>query len=229
MPASRSTDPPVRRFDLVVLDLDGTLVDSEALLVQLVNGTLVASGLAAAAPRAVAALIGLPLDEVFRRAAPGADGDALDALCRDYRAGANAAEFVRQFRLYADVPETLSALRQQGVRLAVATSKGRATTLDILDHCAIAGRFDAVIGGDCVGRGKPHPEMVELARANFDTPTDRTLMVGDTSYDIEMGKAAGVATCAVTYGMHDADALRALQPDFLIDRFSALSALVLGQ
>ena len=214
------------RFDLLVLDLDGTLVDSEALLVDLVNETLQAAGYPAAARRTVATSIGLPLAEVFQRALPKAAADAIDALCAQYRKRANQLDFVRRFRLYPEVDSTLDRLRAAGVRLVVGTSKGRATTLDILRHCGIVGAIDAVIGGDSVSRGKPHPEMVERARALFRTPAERTLMVGDTSFDIQMGQAAGVATCAVTYGMHAPEVLSALQPDFLIDRFAVLPTLL---
>jgi phosphoglycolate phosphatase len=217
-----------RRFDLLLLDLDGTLVDSQSILVGLVNDTLDTAGYARAAVQIVAGSIGLPLDEVFRRAAPDASDDAVARLCTSYRRRADTPEFVRQFRLYGDVASTLTALRSAGARLVVATSKGRATTLDILRHCAIDNVIDAVIGGDSVSRGKPHPEMVHQAQALFAIPPERTVLIGDTSFDMQMGQAAGVATCAVTYGMHAADVLRALQPDFVIDRFAMLRELLIG-
>jgi len=219
---------PEPRFALVMLDLDGTLVDSEAMLVGLVNETLAANGMPLASPRRVAATIGLPLDDVFRRAAHGADAEQIAALCVHYRRCADAAEFVSRFRLFDGVADTLAALCRAGTRLVVATSKGKATTLDIVRHCGIAAWLHDVIGGDCVARGKPHPEMVEHALATHDIAPERALVVGDTSFDIQMGQAAGVATCAVTYGMHDADALRALRPDFVIDRFASLFDLVTG-
>jgi phosphoglycolate phosphatase len=214
------------RFDLLVLDLDGTLVDSEAILVSRVNETLTANGFAPADTRAVAATIGLPLDEVFRRALPSASAPTIQALCGHYREHADRPDFVRQFNLFPQVSETLLALRTAGARLVIGTSKGRATTVDIAQHCGIAELIDDFIGGDCVARGKPHPEMVEHARARFAAPAARTLMVGDTSFDITMGQAAGVATCAVTYGMHAAGALRALRPDFVIDAFAELAGIV---
>lgn len=217
----------LQRFDLVILDLDGTLVDSAALLVDLVNHTLNAGGLPPAPPRTVAEAIGLPLAEVFRRAAPGADAGAIESLCGDYRARADAAEFVRQFRLYADVAATLAELYARALRLVVGTSKGRPTTLDILAHCAIAHCIDGVVGGDCVRQGKPHPETIEHARRLFPAAPERTLMVGDTTFDMQMGKDAGVATCAVTYGMHGAETLRQLAPDFVIDEFGSLRSLIL--
>lgn len=217
-----------RRFDLLLLDLDGTLVDSQSILVGLVNDTLEALGYARADAAAVGRLIGLPLEEVFRQAAPDMDDDALAASCAHYRRRADALEFVRQFRLYPGVAATLAYLRTTGAKLVIATSKGRATTLDILRHCAIDGVIDAVIGGDSVSRGKPHPEMVHQAQALFATPPERTVVIGDTSFDIQMGQAAGVATCAVTYGVHAADVLRALRPDFVIDRFAMLHELLIG-
>jgi phosphoglycolate phosphatase len=216
------------RFDLVIVDLDGTLVDSQALLVRLVNATLTAHGHPSAAQRTIADAIGLPLEEVFRRALPSADRRALETLCADYRRHADAMEFVRQFRLFADVAVTLEALRARAARLVVATSKSRATTLDILNHCAIPHCFDEVIGGDSVANGKPHREMVDRARRLFPAPPQRTIVVGDTSFDIQMGKSAGVATCAVTYGTHSAELLRALQPDFMIDRFASLLELIVA-
>lgn len=215
-------------FDLLLLDLDGTLVDSEDILVKMVNDTLVAHGHPAGDPRTIAASIGLPLDDVFRRALPGVADDLLPTLCGYYRSRADAGEFVRQFRLYPGVQHTLAALRLGGARVVIATSKGRRTTLDILQHCAIDRLVDDVFGGDCVTRGKPHPEMVQRARERFGTPVEQTMVVGDTSFDIQMGQAAGVATCAVTYGMHPAGVLRALQPDFLIDRFESLRNIVAG-
>jgi len=215
-----------RRIDLLVLDLDGTLVDSEEILVGLVNQTLTQLGHPPAPPRAVAATIGLPLDEVFRRTLSNSSEDAISALCDLYRGEADTPEFVHQFRLYPGVTETLESLHRGGARLVVGTSKGRATTLDIIRHCRLEAIIDDVIGGDCVANGKPHPEMVERARALYEISPARTLMVGDTPFDIAMGQAASVATCAVTYGMHPADALRALKPDFVIDRFPDLLEFV---
>lgn len=216
-------------FDLVIVDLDGTLVDSQALLVGLVNATLHAHGLAMAESTTIAGAIGLPLAEVFRRATPAVPRQTIETLCDAYRRQADAMEFVRRFRLFADVARTLEDLHASAVRLVVATSKGRRTTLDILEHCAIRHCFDEIIGGDSVANGKPHREMVDRARQLFPAIAARTLVVGDTSFDIEMGKSAGVATCAVTYGMHDAVRLGELAPDFLIDRFAALRELIVAR
>lgn len=217
-----------RRFDLVVLDFDGTLADSQGILVGLVNDVLTAHGLPRAADRAVAECIGLPLPEVFRRNLPAAAEEEIAALTRFYRSRADTPEFVRQFRLFPGVRATLGRVRSAGARLVIGTSKGRRTTCDILRHCEIEDLIEAVIGGDSVERGKPHPEMVHQALELFPVARERTLMVGDTSFDIEMGHAAGVATCAVTYGMQEADSLRSLNPRFVIDSVEELEGVVTG-
>jgi phosphoglycolate phosphatase len=217
-----------RRFDLIVFDFDGTLADSQSLLVGLVNEVLAAHGLPRAPDRAVAACIGLPLATVFRRNLRDAEDAQVAALCRVYRTHADAPAFVRQFRLFPGVRPTLANLRAGGARLAIGTSKGHATTRDILRHCRIDDVIEAVVGGDTVGRGKPHPETVERLLTEFGVSRARTLMVGDTTFDIEMGQAAGVSTCAVTYGMQPETSLRRLQPSFVIDRIDELETIVAG-
>ena len=85
-----------------------------------------------------------------------------------------------------------------------------------------------VVMGDIVGKGKPHPETVDRLVTQFGAARERTLMVGDTTFDIEMGQAAGVSTCAVTYGMQPEATLRRLQPSFVIDRIEELNVIVRG-
>lgn len=209
-------------FDVVLFDFDGTLADSEAVLVDLVNQALADRGHAAADAAWIAAHIGLPLERLMQTVAPQLDAGEVAAVCAGYRSRAREPEVVRRFVLFPGVREALFALRDEGVRLAITTSKNRGTTVDIVDHCGIAGVLDAIFGGDSVTRGKPHPEMVETALAHFGCAPERALLVGDTSFDIEMGQAAGVATCAVTWGMQPAAALRRLGPDFVIDRIDQL-------
>ncbi len=218
----------MRRFDLIIFDFDGTLADSQSLLVGLVNQVLAAQGLPVAPEQAVAECIGLPLAVVFRRNLQEAGDDDIATLCRVYRAHADTQEFVRRFRLFPGVRATLDRLRASGTQLAIGTSKGQATTHDILKHCGIDDVIDAVVGGDAVTRGKPHPETVDQLVTQLGASRDRTLMVGDTTFDIEMGHAAGVATCAVTYGMQPEASLRALKPHFVIDRIEELEQIALG-
>jgi len=218
----------MRHFDLLVLDFDGTLADSQAILVGMVNETLEAHGLPRAAERSVAGCIGLPLPDVFRRNVAGAGEECIRTLTRWYRSRADLPDFVRKFRLFPGVRATLDRVRAGGAKLVIGTSKGRATTCEILRHCELDDIIDTVIGGDSVERGKPHPETIERALEIHGSERERVLMVGDTSFDIDMGHAAGVATCAVTYGMQSGESLRALRPHFVIDCIEELERIVGG-
>jgi phosphoglycolate phosphatase len=212
----------MQRFDLILFDFDGTLSDSESVLVDLVNEALTDRGHEAVDAARIAARIGLPLERVMHEIAPHLDAAEIAAICAGYRTRAREPETVQRFVLFPGVREALFALRDQGVRLAITTSKNRSTTVDIVAHCGITDVIEAIFGGDSVTRGKPHPEMVETALAHFGCAPERTLLVGDTSFDIEMGQAAGVSTCAVAWGMQPAEALRQLAPDFVIDRIGEL-------
>lgn len=206
------------KYDLIIFDFDGTLADSESILVGLVNRTLIDRGHAPADPRFVAGCIGLPLAEVFRRSAPQLTAEENVAACHAYRVRANSPDVIAEFALFDGVEALLSDLSRGPAQLAIGTSKSRVTTLRILDHLGITERFDIVLGGDSVERGKPDPEMVRRACEHAACAPERALMVGDTTFDLEMGRAAGADTCAVSYGMQDLTRLRELCPTHVIDR-----------
>ena len=213
-------------FDLILFDFDGTLADSEAVLVGLVNDALQAHGHLPVAHPAIAARIGLPLEKVFQGVRPDLGRAEIAAISAGYRERAHDPEIVRRFVLFPDVRDTLHALHARDVRLGIATSKSRQTTVDIVAHCGIAPVIDEIFGGDSVARGKPDPEMVETALRHFGCERQRTLLVGDTSFDLEMGRTAGVRTCAVSWGMQPLDTLRQCAPDFVIDHISNLHRIV---
>lgn len=207
---------------MVIFDFDGTLADSEDLLIELVLHALAEAGLAPVVePRAIGRLIGLPLLEVLS-AASGVPADRLYDVGRLYRRHADTDGVVARFRLFPGVRQTLEALSRRGKRLAIATSKSRAITEKILVAVGLDDLIRDVVGGDCVQRGKPHPEAVERVLAQVGAAAARAAVVGDTTFDIEMGKSAGVTTVAATYGMHDRDTLAALRPDAFIDDIAEL-------
>src|SRR5665647_3268056 len=89
----------------------------------------------------------------------------------------------------------------------------------VLSHCGILPLFDAVFGSDRTSLPKPHPELALKLLAELGSDPAQAMVVGDTSYDILMGKGAGARTCAVTYGVHPRHQLEAAGPDYIIDRF----------
>jgi len=217
------------RFQLAIFDFDGTLVDSREPIARSANDALAAAGLPERSPAEVHALVGLPLADVLARLA-GAPTAAVPAslveqLCTVYRArfGVHAAG---RTPLFDGVREMIDRVAARGLRLAIATSRGRASAEAILEDHGLADRFAARLGGGCVERGKPHPEMVERILAQLGVPAAATLLVGDTTFDIEMGRAAGVATCGVTYGSHGAELLRAAGATHVIHRPAELLPLL---
>lgn len=211
----------IAAMDLVVFDFDGTLADSEDLLTGLVVRALTDSGLTPVAPAAIGRLIGLPLLEVLSLAS-GVPAERLDAVAQLFRRHADSDDVVGQFRLFPGVRPALEAMAARGQKLAIATSKSRAVTERILAAVHLDGLVPLVVGGDSVRRGKPDPEAVHLVLERTGCAAAKAAVVGDTPYDILMGKAAGVCTVAAAYGMHDRESLAAAAPDHIIDGIAEL-------
>ncbi|MFW6052226.1 MAG: HAD family hydrolase [Myxococcota bacterium] len=216
--------PPAPRYPLYVFDFDGTLADTRGAVVATYLQTLAALGLPPVEPAQIVALMGLPLGTTFERV--GVPPSRVPAAVGEYR---------RRFKtvgtplvaLFDGVRETLLQLREGGSRLAVASSRGRDSLRTLLAHLGIAEHFQIVIGEEDVVRKKPEPEAVARILEHLDVPPFAGVVVGDTVFDLEMGRAAGCATCGVTYGSHAADQLAPFvtDPRHLLDRFDGLLEL----
>jgi phosphoglycolate phosphatase len=207
---------------LAIFDLDGTLVDTPRAIVEAFTAAFAAMGAPVQAPEAIRATIGLPLEEAFRRLLGAPRGDA------------RVAEGVRQYRVFFEslvlprapglvfpgVAEGLAALRASGFTLALATSKFHASADALLRAARLRDEFSLVVGADQVAQPKPHPEMGLLIMRELGAASGRTVMVGDTTHDLAMARAAGMRSVAVTYGVHGADELRAFGPTWVADTFA---------
>ncbi len=201
-------------YRLAVFDFDGTLMDTRAAIVETTMRTMEAAGAPAPEPADVTARIGLALPVVLTELA--GPGHGADGLCALYRAIFATCAPGRS-EVFAGILELLDELRGRGVSLAIATNRSRDSAVAILQEHGMATMFAAVIGGTCVGQPKPHPAMLQHVIDEVGVAAERTLMVGDTIYDVEAGRAAGVATCAVTYGMHDRARLQTAAPTYIAD------------
>lgn len=199
------------RYDTLVFDFDGTLVDTIDLIVASYRAAWTAAKRPVPALPEIRRRIGLPLDEVLAEFGDSADVDAMRAVYRErFLEGLET-----ETRLYAGVPELLGRLGARGLRLGIATSRKMPSLRRLLDVHGIARHFTALASRSCVELGKPHPEMLWRVVGELGAARERTLLVGDTDHDVAMGRAAGVDTCAVTWGAQDEAALRAAEPTYL--------------
>ncbi|MBF0614734.1 MAG: HAD-IA family hydrolase [Magnetococcales bacterium] len=219
---------PGLAFDLVVFDCDGTLVDS-------LDGIVHAARLALAemdgAPEVsreqIAAVVGLSLHQAMAvllpEGSPALLDQAVGAYKRHYQHLADGGELTTP--LFPGVRVTLEQLRDQGVTMAVATGKSLRGLERTLREQRLEGLFAVLMTSD-QAPSKPHPAMIEQILAATLCAPDRTLMVGDTDYDLIMARHAGVRSAAVTYGCHDRIRLARAHPDYWLEQLPDLLPVV---
>ncbi len=191
----------------VLWDLDGTLLDSKQSIRDTMNTVLAERGLPTFSREELDALIGHPLRDIL--ATKTKDVAAVEAMTHRYRAAYNESGWVT-VRLAEGLPEILERLRQEGVLTAVVTSKGQHETEVLLVDLGVAHLFDAIVGDDDVRPLKPDPAPVRAALTLLGgVPTERAVMVGDTTFDVGAARAAGVACIGVLWGTHDRKTLLA--------------------
>lgn len=209
-----------------MFDFDGTLADTFTGIERCVNIALSHFDLPVVDQRRLRPTIGLRLDELFRTIIDTPPSERLIAdLVGVYREWYPVTA-PGLTTLFPGVLSLLETLTQQGMALAMATSKARSNILPILAPLGIGGYFEVVCSDDLVRNGKPHPEMLNYISARLDVPTERMLVVGDTLFDIEMGNAAGAATCAVTWGNHSRARLTTASPTYVVDTMPELEAAI---
>jgi len=228
---------PSTKYALVCFDLDGTLVDSAGdIRAALVHA--LAAVPPSDPPRDEHALgcagLGLPLDEFYALARPAPHPLAGDEGRRrfiDAYRGYYHAHLLDQTRPFPGVAETLAMvkpLRAGGLRTAVATTKKTITAERVLDGLGLADCFDLILGTEEPMPHKPAPDLLLACARRFDRDPRRGLMVGDTERDVLAGRAAGMRTCGVTYGVLGAEGLMPHAPDFLVEKFADLWPLLLS-
>lgn len=195
---------------LAIFDCDGTLVDSGATIYAAVREAFAEHGVAVPSPRECRRVIGLSLGEAMRALVPQGSGDVHAMLTQTYKDKFFAARVEGRVEepLFDGIIELLDALEADGWLLGVATGKSARG----LDHCiechGIAGRFISLQTADR-HPSKPHPGMALRAMADAGAAPETTVVIGDTSYDMGMARAAGATGIGAGWGYHDAHELLA--------------------
>lgn len=211
-------------MELIIFDLDGTLIDSKLDLAHAVNAMRAHMGLGPLDHELIYSYVGNGAPVLVRRALgpemPQEDVDrGLEFFLAYYR-----DHMLDYTTLYPGVRETLEKLDNEERRLAVLTNKPVRISAAILDGLGVGGHFFRVYGGNSFPEKKPHPMGVEALLRESGARKDRTLMVGDSAVDIRTARNAGIPCCGVTYGFQP-DSLERDPPDFLIDRMDQIFQL----
>jgi phosphoglycolate phosphatase len=217
----------MRRYDLVIFDLDGTLADTRADLVAAANHTMRALELPEHAPERVESFVGRGLRVLLARALGPRSGDAeLSARAIETFTGWYLAHMLDSTRPYAGMLELLDQLGAAGVRLAVATNKPRVFTHPMVD-ALFPGRFAAVIACTDGVPAKPDPACIELCRAaSPKVSLERVLLVGDSDVDVETARNAKIDALAITWGYQPRERLLAERPRWIRDHVGGIAEVV---
>ncbi len=217
-------------FDLVMFDLDGTLIETAPEICDAVNDTLQHFGLAQVAQEQVDRWIGHGTRELLVQALGQVRRLTVDEVRRCDDLPLIAAEFDRHYQrrcgtrshLYPYVREVLQTLRGQGVRLAVVTNKEARYTRTVLAAHDLEPMFDRVVSGDTLPTKKPDPAGIHSCLAQFQVDAARALFVGDSSIDVASARNAGVPVWAMPYGYNMGQPIEACGPDRVIPDFRQL-------
>jgi phosphoglycolate phosphatase len=201
-----------RQFDLIAFDWDGTLYDSTAIIVRCIQAAVRDVGGQEPSTQQAAWVIGMGLMQALAHAAPDVPAEKYPQLGERYRHHYLAHQ--NDLSLFQGVLPLLADLRQRHHWLAVATGKSRRGLDETLRMVALQGVFDGSRTADETA-GKPHPLMLHELMREFGVTPERTLMIGDTTHDLQMAVNAGCASVGVSYGAHDHDAFAPFQPRFV--------------
>jgi len=207
------------RFQLLVFDWDGTLVDSAQAIVESLQGACIDLGFEPPTDARARHIIGLGLKDALLSSIPHVPEAEHRRIVERYRIHFLARD--ANMQLFPGVTDGLAALQARGHLLAIATGKSRRGLERALDQVGVRRFF---VGSRCADEGysKPHPGMLQAVMDELVVAPADTLMIGDTTHDLEMAASAGVRALAVTYGAHPKEQLQAVRPHCCVDTPAAL-------
>ncbi|MBI3599340.1 MAG: HAD-IA family hydrolase [Nitrospinae bacterium] len=233
-----------KNIDLIIFDLDGTLIDSKVDIADSVNFTLRELNLKEIPYELIYTYVGNGVEPLIRLALERSEGRAMETASLPtptLKKGGNGGieKALAIFRtyywehlldntvLYPNVIEVIKRL--SGIKKAVVSNKSERFVKKILLGLAIDGYFEIALGGDSLKNKKPHPDMINSVTERLGISSSRTLIVGDSAVDIECGKRAGAYTCGVSYGYRERDELVSAGADWIIEDMGELVNLIMLQ
>ena len=207
------------KFDLLVFDWDGTLMDSAAHIASALQAAFRDLGLPVPSREAARHVIGLGLEDAMTYLNPGMQRHRYQEVAERYRVHFLAGD--ADVELFPLVSEGILSLNQEGFLMAVATGKSRRGLDRSLNATGLTAYFHA---SRCADEGfpKPHPDMLQVIMQTLGAEAQRTLMIGDTTHDLQMAQNAGVAAVGVCYGAHSHGNLQSMNPLACLNSFEHL-------
>lgn len=215
-----------KKVKIIILDFDGTLGDSKSLILNTMQATVKELGLQQKTPEEYASTIGLPLKTSFASIIPMSD-EMADNCVATYRRIFSEGNVPGAVPLFSGVFDTLKYLYQKGYMLTLASSRSHRSLVGYVHEYGLDSMLSLILGADDVEKAKPDPMPVLQTLHHFGFSAEDAIVVGDTKFDILMGKNAGAMTCGVTYGNGSVEELREVEADVLINSFSEISQVLI--
>ena len=215
-------------YKVVMLDFDGTIARTIPAILHASEKMLGMHGYTID-PVQVERNFGLALPEAFRCFAndPNIDDATIEQMILEFNS-IYKNECEPLIELFDGVIETLDRLHKAGVTLLIASNNIRSVLNRLTARLDIAEYFDGIVCADDVVNAKPAPDIALLAIERYNVKAEEALVVGDSTFDMDMGRGANCHLCGVTFGSHTAEMLRATGAKYIIDHFSELEKIVLG-
>lgn len=212
-----------KKIDLIIFDLDGTLIDSKADIVNSVNHMLSALGLPERNSGEIAGFIGKGVRQLMLDCLGAGHSDRLNEATAIYK-DIYRAHMFDTTTLYPNVAETLRIFKDK--KKTIVSNKSAEFVRLALERFGIERYFLKILGGDDENYRKPNPlPLINLIK-EFNAAKEKTIIVGDSPLDVESGRAAGILTCGVTYGIGRKEEVTAARPDFIIDDIGKLKGAI---
>ncbi len=221
-------------INAVLIDLDGTLVDSIPDLAHAANAMRIELGMHALGQDVIASFVGKGIDNLIIRTInasldnkelpPDVFNQAREIFVRHYHLVNGDASTV-----YPGVIDGLKSMKAQGLKLAVVTNKAEAFTLPLLTQTGLIGFFDAVVSGDTCTRKKPHPEPLLYACEKLGYPPENSLFIGDSINDVQAAQAAGMPVLILPYGYNEGNSVQTLKVNAIIDSMTSAAQWLANQ
>jgi 2-phosphoglycolate phosphatase len=209
-------------FKTIIFDLDGTLIDSYPAIQESLNSVLAHFGLPKVNLPTVKKMVGRGLENLIQQAIGEEHKEqGIELFRKSYDETVMRGTF-----LLPEVAETIRALNEQGIKMAIASNKPSIYSRTILENFGLNPFFEACYGPDIVKQTKPHPAMLEGLMKELNANKKETLYVGDMLIDVETARNAGIPVALIATGGNSSDELLSANPDYFLMKFSDLMKIV---